>query len=58
MGVPASLDELFATDDPDPRGKLRALMAQEERRRAMRRMGAAGATAYQQRQQGQYTAAA
>eukprot|EP00775_Hariotina_reticulata_P002440 gene2440-2743_t len=37
MGVPATLDELFATDDPDARGKLRSLAAQEERRRALRR---------------------
>eukprot|EP00878_Enallax_costatus_P009933 GHUV01010370.1.p1 GENE.GHUV01010370.1~~GHUV01010370.1.p1 ORF type:complete len:210 (+),score=57.90 GHUV01010370.1:246-875(+) len=38
MGVPANLDELYATDDPDPRGKLRALAAAEDKRRALRRM--------------------
>uniref|UniRef100_A0A383WCI4 Uncharacterized protein n=1 Tax=Tetradesmus obliquus TaxID=3088 RepID=A0A383WCI4_TETOB len=65
MGVPASLDELFATDDPDPRGRLRALMAQEERRRAARRAGGGGGggSGYPQQQQqqrysSQHTAAA
>ncbi|KAF6251803.1 hypothetical protein COO60DRAFT_1644616 [Scenedesmus sp. NREL 46B-D3] len=60
MGVPASLDELFATDDPDPRRRLRSLMAQEERRRAARRMGAAAGSGYpqQQRPGSQPTAAA
>ncbi|GBF93154.1 hypothetical protein Rsub_05885 [Raphidocelis subcapitata] len=37
QGAGASLEELFATDDPDPRGKLRRLIAAEERRRAARR---------------------
>eukprot|EP00882_Tetradesmus_deserticola_P027134 GHRQ01030001.1.p6 GENE.GHRQ01030001.1~~GHRQ01030001.1.p6 ORF type:complete len:121 (+),score=49.95 GHRQ01030001.1:807-1169(+) len=49
MGVPASLEELLATDDPDPRGRLRSLMAQEERRRAARRMGGGG-SGYPQQQ--------
>lgn len=34
--MPATLDELYATDDPDPHTKLRQLAAMEERRRAMR----------------------
>jgi hypothetical protein len=59
MGVPASLDELFATDDPDPRGRLRSLMAQEERRRAARKMGGGGSGyPQQQRYTSQHTAAA
>lgn len=37
LGVGATLDELYATDDPDPRGKLRRSMALEEKRRNMRR---------------------
>lgn len=38
MGVPATLDELYATDDPDPHTKLRQLAAIEERRRALRQL--------------------
>lgn len=38
--MPATLDELYATDDPDPHTKLRQLAAMEERRRAMRQQGA------------------
>jgi hypothetical protein len=49
MGVGASLDELYATDDPEPKRKLRLLMAGEEQRRVVRREGskykAAGAEA-------------
>jgi hypothetical protein len=43
--VPATLDELYATDDPDPHTKLRQLAAMEERRRAMRQHNASGAKA-------------
>lgn len=35
-GVGGTLDELFATDDPDPRGKLRRLLAEDEKRRGQR----------------------
>jgi hypothetical protein len=41
MGVPATLDELYATDDPDPHTKLRQLAAMEERRRSMRQLNSA-----------------
>ena len=37
MGVGASLDELYATDDPEPKRKLRLLMTAEEQRKAVRR---------------------
>jgi hypothetical protein len=56
MGAPATLDELFATDDPEPRLKLRRLAAAEERRRALRKLNAAGAPHSSRQQQG--TAAA
>lgn len=47
-GVGGTLDELFATDDPEPRSRLRELMALEERRRAMMRKagGAQGQPVY------------
>lgn len=45
MGVPATLDELYATDDPDPHTKLRQLAAMEERRRALRQLNGATAKA-------------
>lgn len=45
MGVPATLDELYATDDPDPHSKLRQLAAMEERRRAMRQLNTAASKA-------------
>ena len=57
MGAPATLDELFATDDPEPRLKLRQLAAAEERRRALRKLNTAGGPAHNSRQP-QGTAAA
>lgn len=41
MGAPATLDELYATDDPDPHTKLRQLAAMEERRRSLRQLNSA-----------------
>jgi hypothetical protein len=58
MGVPATLDELYATDDPDPHTKLRALAALEERRRALRQLNSSGAQAAHQHVPQRHTAAA
>lgn len=61
MGVPATLDELYATDDPDPHTKLRTLAAAEERRRALRQLNSAAKAGHNHMPQGnphRHTAAA
>jgi hypothetical protein len=52
MGVPATLDELYATDDPDPHTKLRTLAAAEERRRALRQLNSAAKAGHKHMPQG------